>query len=170
MLLLWVLTVLKVESRSASAAYLSLMAEKLAAVLWEGVEVGAGVLPTGVAPRGWGWRPPPPPLLKGCRGAAACRHTTQYYTIIIITVALKGAIRDFTESRNSRFYREAQFEILQSLHCAGNCLQLSPTHTLMWPGCNCMQITCNTLSVYHVQHVMCHVVQLDSSATKFDRV
>ena len=29
---------------------------------------------------------------------------------------------------------------------------------------------CNTSSVYYIQHVVCHVVQRDSSAIKFDRV
>lgn len=62
--------VLKVESRSARAAYLSLMAEKLVAVFWAGVEEGGTpALLAGVALRGWGCRPPPA-LLKGWRGAA----------------------------------------------------------------------------------------------------
>ena len=30
----------------------------------------------------------------------------------------------------------------------------SPTGTLMWPGHNHVQITCNTSSNYHVQHVV----------------
>ena len=34
--------------------------------------------------------------------------------------------------------------------------KLSPTRTLKWPGCNRVQITCNTLSAYHVQ-VPCYV-------------
>ena len=29
----------------------------------------------------------------------------------------------------------------------------SPTRTLKWPGCNLVQIKCNTLSAYHVQLV-----------------
>ena len=33
-----------------------------------------------------------------------------------------------------------------------------------------MQITCNTSSAYHVQHVVYHVLRRDSSAIKFDRV
>ena len=33
-----------------------------------------------------------------------------------------------------------------------------------------MQIKCNTLSAYHMQHVVCHVARRDSSAIKFDRV
>ena len=32
--------------------------------------------------------------------------------------------------------------------------ELSPTHTLKRPGRNRVQITCNTSSAYHVQHVM----------------
>ena len=30
--------------------------------------------------------------------------------------------------------------------------------SLKWPGCNRVQITCNTSSAYHVQHVVCHVI------------
>ena len=30
----------------------------------------------------------------------------------------------------------------------------SPTRTLKWPGRNRVQITCNTLNAYHVQHVV----------------
>ena len=33
-----------------------------------------------------------------------------------------------------------------------------------------MQIMCNASSAYHMQHVVCHMVQRDSSATKFDKV
>ena len=32
--------------------------------------------------------------------------------------------------------------------------ELSPTRTLKWPRRNRVQITCNTLSAYHVQHVV----------------
>ena len=35
---------------------------------------------------------------------------------------------------------------------------------------NHVQITCNTSSAYHVQHVVHHVVQRDSSVIQFDRV
>ena len=33
-----------------------------------------------------------------------------------------------------------------------------------------MQITCNTSSIYHMQHVVCPMVRRDSSAFKFDRL
>ena len=33
-----------------------------------------------------------------------------------------------------------------------------------------MKIACNTSSVYHVQHIVCHVVRRDSAAVKLDRV
>ena len=36
--------------------------------------------------------------------------------------------------------------------------ELSPTHTLKWPGRNHVQITCNTSGAHHVQHVVCRVV------------
>ena len=50
------------------------------------------------------------------------------------------------------------------------CWELSPTHTLKWPKHNRVQITCNTLSTYHVQRVVCRLVRMDSSDIKFDRV
>ena len=73
--------------------------------------------------------------------------TTTTTTIIII--ALKGANQDF-------------FNPLTA--------QRTPTRTLKWPRHNRVQITCNTSSAYHVQHVVCHVIQRDSSAIKFDKV
>ena len=42
--------------------------------------------------------------------------------------------------------------------------ELSPTRTLKWLGRNRVQITCNTRSAFHVQHVLCHLVLRDSSA------
>ena len=71
--------------------------------------------------------------------------------IIIIIIELKGAIRDF-------------FFTISPLR-----RELSQTRTLQWPGSSRVQITCNTSSAYHVQHVVCHGVR-DSSAVKFDRV
>ena len=47
--------------------------------------------------------------------------------------------------------------------------ELSPTRTLKWPGCNRMEVMCNTSGAHHV-HVMCHMVRRDTSAIKFDRV
>ena len=42
--------------------------------------------------------------------------------------------------------------------------ELFPTRTLKWPGHNCVKIMCNTLSTYHVQRVVCHLIGRDSSA------
>ena len=66
-------------------------------------------------------------------------------------IALKGAVPDF----------------LQSPHCAR---ELSQTRMLKWAGRSRVQITCNTMSAYHVQHVVCHMAQRDISANKIDRV
>ena len=82
----------------------------------------------------------------------------------VATFRLRESRRDFTgndhtESRSSRF--------LQFPYCAENCLQHEHSSGL---GCNCVQITCNTSSTYHVQLAVCHVVRRDSSATKFDRL
>ena len=48
--------------------------------------------------------------------------------------------------------------------------ELSPTCTLKWPGRNHVQIMSNISNAFHVQHVMCHVLQKDSSAISFDKV
>ena len=40
----------------------------------------------------------------------------------------------------------------------------SLTRTLKWPGRNCVQITCNTRSAYHVQHVMLHATWYEGTA------
>ena len=48
--------------------------------------------------------------------------------------------------------------------------ELSPTRTLKFPRHNRVQITCNTLSAYHAQRVVCQLVRRDSSAIKFNRV
>ena len=48
--------------------------------------------------------------------------------------------------------------------------ELSPTRTLKRPERNSVQITCNTASAYHVQHIVCHVVRRDSSAINLERV
>ena len=64
--------------------------------------------------------------------------------IIIIIIAFKGAIQDFLQSPQ--------------------CRELSPTRTLKWPRRNHVQITCNTLSVYHVQHVVLRATWYEGTA------
>ena len=76
-----------------------------------------------------------------------CLHIYTYTDTIIMT--LKCAIRDF----------------LQSPHCPLNCL---PTCTLKWPGCSQVHIMSNTLGAYHVQYIVCHMVERDSSGTMFN--
>ena len=62
--------------------------------------------------------------------------------IITIIIALKGVIRDF-------FFFFFFFLTICSLR-----REPSPTRTLKWLGRNRVQITCNTSSDYHVQHVV----------------
>ena len=66
--------------------------------------------------------------------------------IIIIIIAFKGAIRDF-------------FFTVSSLR-----REPSPTRTLKWPGHNREQITCNTSSAYHVQHVVLRATWYEGTA------
>ena len=42
--------------------------------------------------------------------------------------------------------------------------ELSPTLTLKWPGRNRVQITCNTSSAYHVQHVVLRATRNEGTA------
>ena len=63
---------------------------------------------------------------------------------------------DHIERRNSRFFT------ISSLYC-----EVSPARTLKWPGRNHVQITCNTSGMHHVRHVLCHMVQRDSSTITF---
>ena len=58
-----------------------------------------------------------------------------------------------TERCNSRLFT------ISSLHC-----ELSPTRTLKWPGRNHVQITCNTSSAYHVQHVVMRATWYEGTA------
>ena len=44
---------------------------------------------------------------------------------------------------------KSRFFTISSLRC-----ESSPTRTFKWHGCNRVQITCNTSSAYHVQHVV----------------
>ena len=69
-----------IESRSASAAYLSEMAEKFVEGAAEGVEVGGALGLVGVADNGWrptpGPGPPAEDPLKGWRGAVMYNRKT----------------------------------------------------------------------------------------------
>ena len=60
---------------------------------------------------------------------------------------------DRTQRRNSRLFT------ISSLH-----LEQSPTRTLKWPGSNRVQITCNTSSAYHVQHVVLRAMWYEGTA------
>ena len=105
--------------------------------------------------------------------AAALLHTQSTTTSLVILAEKQHAnvsqgqicpenkikinMNNYTERRISRYFTISL------------CRELSPTRMLKWPGHDRVQITCNTSSAYHVQHVMCHVVRRDSSAIKFDR-
>ena len=63
----------------------------------------------------------------------------------MIIIAFKGAIQFFFTISSLR--REP-----------------SPTRTLKWPGRNRVQITCNTSSAYHVQHVVLRAARYEGTA------
>ena len=79
-------------------------------------------------------------------------EAANYYNIIIIIIAFKGAIRDF----------------LQSPHSAANCLQHVRSSGPDAIVCK-SRATHRTLITCKC-HVTCHLVRRDSSAVKFDRV
>ena len=81
--------------------------------------------------------------------------------IIIVIIELRGAVRVF-------FFQGAVRDFFKN-----NLLTAPRTVSNTYarvPGRNRVQITRNTLSAYHVQPAVCHVVRRDSSAMKFDRV
>ena len=63
-------------------------------------------------------------------------------------------------NNNNRIQRRySRFLTISSQH-----RKLSPTRTLKWPGRNRVQITCNTSSTYHVQHVMLRATWYEGTA------
>ena len=70
--------------------------------------------------------------------------------IIIMIIAFKGAIRDFLQSPHLR--REP------------SPTRRSPARTLKWPGRDRVQIACNTLSAYHVKHVVLRATRYEGTA------
>ena len=67
-------------------------------------------------------------------------HHKQFRTKYIIIIYYNNN-NNRIERRNSRFF-------------AISSLCREPSPTLKWPECNRVQITCNTSSPYHVQHVL----------------
>ena len=80
--------------------------------------------------------------------------------MIMIRIMIITTNSDRTERRNLRLF--------QSPHCAANCLQ--HTRSSGHGAIVCKSRATNTSSVYHVQHIVCHVARRDSSAIKFGRV
>ena len=72
---------------------------------------------------------------------------------------------DDNDNNNSIKRRDSRYFIISSLRH-----HLSQKSTFKWPGRYSVQIMCNASSAYDMQHIVCHVVQRDSSAIKFDRV
>ena len=81
------------------------------------------------------------------RTASPAHYCLSYFSdlIMIIIIAFKGAIQDFC--------------IISSLR-----RERSPTGTLKWSRHNGVQITCNTLSVHHVQHVVLRAMPYEGTA------
>ena len=81
------------------------------------------------------------------------------------TTTTAATITTTTDNNDCTRRRSSSF-VLQSPRCAANCLQYVRSSGQGAFVCK----SCNTSSAYHVQRVVCHVVQRDSSAIKFDRV
>ena len=93
----------------------------------------------------------------------------------IITLIIITTIITITKDNNNDCIQRCSLRFFTIFDCiqvcrSSLCRKVPPTYTLKWPRRNRVQITCNTSSANHVQHVMCHLVRRDSSATKFDRV
>ena len=98
------------------------------------------------------------PVLDRCR---------QQYSFQSKSTQTHMSVQCYNNSDNNNDYNDCtekhNWRVLQLLH---HC-ELSPTRTPKWPGRNDVQMTCNTLSAYHVQYIVCHVVWRDSSAISF---
>ena len=62
-------------------------------------------------------------------------------------------------NNNNRIPRRNEIFTISSLRH-----EQSPTRTLKWPGRNRVQITCNTSSAYHVQHVVLRATLYEGTA------
>ena len=74
--------------------------------------------------------------------------------IIIIVVIIMVIIINSNNNNNNNNHiqrRNLRFLTISSLH-----REPSPTRTLKWPGRNHVQITCNSSSAYHMQHIVLH--------------
>ena len=86
----------------------------------------------------------------------------------------KGRLEGEENGRDNDRIERRKLKVLQSPDSAANCLQ-----HVRWSGqgsvvCKSRAtqrafVTCNTASVCHVQHAVCHVVGRDRSAVKSDR-
>ena len=75
--------------------------------------------------------------------------------------------RDLT--RNTAFRSEANNNCIQRHNLgfftiSSQRRELFPTGTFKWPRHNPVQITCNTLSAYHLQHVVLHATWYEETA------
>ena len=73
-----------------------------------------------------------------------------------------GSQNSNTTNDNNNHIERCHLRVLQSPHCALNCLQ----HVRSIGQGTIMCKLCTTQSAYHMQHVTCHTVQRDSSAIK----
>ena len=72
----------------------------------------------------------------------------------------EGGVTYNNNNNNNRIQRRnSRFFTISSLR-----REASPTRTLKWPGNNCVQITCNTFSAYHVQHVVIRATWYEETA------
>ena len=80
--------------------------------------------------------------------------------IIIIIIITKYNNDNNNNDSNNRIQRHySRFFTISSQR-----RKLSPTRTLKWPRRNRVQITCNTSSAYHVQHVVLRATWYEGTA------
>ena len=120
--------------------------------------------------------PPPPPPHRLPASLSHRRHTRWSRTtdlkiavLLLLCQApvavgsllgLVGPVSVLIIINNNRIQRRYSrfFTISSQRH------ELSPTRTLKWPRCNRVQITCNTPSAYHVQHVVLRATWYEGTA------
>ena len=119
-----------------------------------------------------------PGLIGQLRGGlvqwSAIRHVTNGQLVLIdddvgvwvMIVTTRGTLHNPAKAKNNNNNNNSNNNRIQRRNSRVFTIsslrhELSPTHTPKWPGCNRVQITCNTSRAYHVQHAMlrttCHV-------------
>ena len=84
--------------------------------------------------------------------------------IIIIIIVIVRIINNNNNNNNNNNYNRIQRCYSRFSTISSQRRELFPTRTLKWPRRNRVQITCNTSSAYHVQHIVLRATWYEGTA------